>query len=279
MTATAAQAECTYPSTAVCNGRACSGETRPAGTIIYNKDWDVIQRCGEDGSWQALEAIGAAPSDCSLDGQAVSHLASYTFYSAEDDESCASISQSRMCRDGALDGDPSYQYADCQTVDPCETGPIGTVCTSDGAVFAGLTVGNARMYVADADETANGGTYEYGGYGTDLNGDNASVAPELLDDGLANTNWLLANGTGDHEAAQVCRDRGPDWYLPAIEELGTLYANRAQLGAADLPTSTSRYRSSSEDSNYHARIQRFSDGNQNNYYGKYYAYLVRCVRR
>lgn len=163
--------------------------------------------------------------------------------------------------------------------DPCDACSLalGTVC-EDGAVYAGTTVGGARMYVADADETANGGTYEYGGYGTDLNGNNASVAPELLDDGLANTNWLLANGTGDHEAAQVCRDRGPDWYLPAIEELGDIYANRAQLGAANLPTSTSWYWSSSELNNYAAKIQRFSGGIQGNY-SKRDTALVRCVRR
>ncbi|WP_412033203.1 DUF1566 domain-containing protein [Nitratireductor aquimarinus] len=162
--------------------------------------------------------------------------------------------------------------------DPCETGPIGTVCTSDGAVFAGLTVGNARMYVADADETANGGTYQYGGYFMDLNWPNDGAVPELLDDGLANTDWLLANGTGDHDAAQVCRDRGPDWYLPAIEELGDIYANRAQLGPANLPASTSYYWSSSENTTDRARVQRFSDGGQYSH-DKDRTYLVRCVRR
>ncbi|WP_412033201.1 hypothetical protein ACLIR7_08930 [Nitratireductor aquimarinus] len=173
----------------------------------------------------------------------------------------------------------SGSWEDLDSSDPCDACSLalGTVC-ADGAVYAGTTVGGARMYVADADETANGGTYEYGGYLTDLNGDNASVAPELLDDGLANTNWLLANGTGDHEAAQVCRDRGPDWYLPAIEELGDIHANRAQLGAANLPTSTSWYWSSSERDNNSARIWRLSDGVQ--FHGnKGATTLVRCVRR
>ncbi|WP_412033200.1 hypothetical protein ACLIR7_08925 [Nitratireductor aquimarinus] len=167
--------------------------------------------------------------------------------------------------------------------DPCDACSLalGTVCTSDGAVYAGTTVGGARMYVADADETANGGRYKYGGYGTDLNGDDASVAPELHADGLANTNWLLTNGTGDHDAAQVCRDRGPDWYLPAIEELGDIYANRAQLGAANLPTSASWYLSSSEYTGVQtqsARVQRFSDGVQASG-SKNNILLVRCVRR
>jgi len=195
-------------------------ETRPAGTVIYNKDYEVLQVCLANGTWQALGPVGEGP-------------------------------------------------------DPCESGPVGTVCASDGAIYAGTTVGGARMYVANADEV---GTYIYGGYGTDLNGDNNTVPPELRDDGLANTNWLLTHGEGDHDAAQACRDRGAGWYLPAIDELGTLYANRAQLSTANLPTSTSWYWSSSESLNNGARIQRFSDGVQGNF-NKYNAYLVRCVRR
>lgn len=156
----------------------------------------------------------------------------------------------------------------------CETGPIGTQC-ADGAVYAGTTVGGARMYVANADES---GSYAYGGYTTDLNGDNASAVPELLDDGLANTNWLLTSGAGNHNAAQACRNKGADWYLPAIEELGKIYANRAQLGHANLPTSTQWYWSSSEYSGNRARLQRFNNGGQPTN-DKYLTDPIRCVRR
>src|SRR5690554_406099 len=89
-------------------------ETRPVGTMIYNKDYEVLQVCLANGTWQALGPVGEGP-------------------------------------------------------DPCESGPVGTVCASDGAVYAGTTVGGARMYVAAADEP---GGYRYGGYGTDLNGNN-----------------------------------------------------------------------------------------------------------
>jgi hypothetical protein len=161
--------------------------------------------------------------------------------------------------------------------DPCAACsiPLGTIC-ADGAVYAGTTVGAERMYVAAADET---GTHAYGGYLTDLNGDNLALVPELFDDGLANTNWLLASGTGDHDAAQACRNRGPDWYLPAIDELGDLFARRAQLGPANLPTNTFLYWSSSEGTSSKARAQRFSDGFQYGNVDKDSTRLVRCVRR
>jgi len=201
-------------------------------------------------------------------------------------DSCSSYPENAVMRSGGPELGGAFYFLRCEgdiwvditeilPADPCETGPVGTVCASDGAVYAGTTVGGARMYVAAADE---GGGYRYGGYGTDLNGNNSSVAPELRDDGLANTDWLLANGEGDHDAAQACRDRGADWYLPAIDELGTLYANRAQLSTANLPTSTSWYWSSSESNFSTARIQRFSDGGQN-LNGKNLTSLVRCVRR
>lgn len=168
--------------------------------------------------------------------------------------------------------DPQCPAGDC---DPCKTGPVGTVCTSDGAVYAGTTVGGVRMYVATADES---GTYAWGGQNTDFNGDNNAVEPELLEDGLANTNWLLLNGNGSHDAAQACRDKGSDWYLPAREEYREIYDNRAQLGTANLPTDTTIYWSSSERDGAYAWLRRFSDG-WYFYNGKNGLHPVRCVRR
>lgn len=151
--------------------------------------------------------------------------------------------------------------------DACETGAIGTVCTSDGAVYAGDTVGGARMYLAAADES---GPIAWGGYGN--NDGTGSTA-----DGLANTNTLIADGHG-HPAAQACRNRGADWYLPAKDELSMIYSSRAQLDTANLPTGTGEYWSSTENNDSLAWSQRFSDGFQY-YYGKGAAHPVRCVRR
>lgn len=213
-------------------------------------------------------------------------------------DSCAGYNPGSYMRSGGPELGGEVYHLSCESGtwvdknadtgnDPCAScsPALGTQC-ADGAVYAGDDRG-WPIYVAPCDAgmnwdgstcTGSAGTYEYGGYGTDLNGDNASAVPELLDDGLANTDWLLTSGTGDHDAAQACRDKGAGWYLPAIEELGDLFANRAQLGPANLPTSTSWYWSSSEFSSLSARLQRFSDGYQTTD-TKNYTHLVRCVRR
>lgn len=163
------------------------------------------------------------------------------------------------------------------------TGPsgcdnIGDQCSGgdyDGLYYIG-SVGGNDIYAAASDES---GTYEYGGYGTDLNGDNSSVAPELDDDGLANTNWLLTSGEGDHEAAQACRDKGADWYLPARDELNLMWEMVDTHGvSAGLNTGGGLYWSSTEHDDGYAWIQRFSDGNQASTH-KLSSFLVRCVRR
>lgn len=182
-----------------------------------------------------------------------------------------------------------YDVTTAAGADPCETGAIGTVC-ADGAIYAGTTVGGARFYAAPSDES---GTYIYGGYTTDVNGDNASVAPELFDDGLANTNMLINSGAGDHEAAQACEDRaGTGWYLPARDELDTVWnnlVNGAPDGNSDNITDDfgfnisgdypdGWYWSSSEGGEYSSWRQWFSSGLQN-YGTKTNGIVVRCVRR
>ena len=172
--------------------------------------------------------------------------------------------------------DPSCPAGD--GCDPCLTGPIGTVCTSDGAVYAGDTVGGARMYVATANEAA----LKYGGANIDLNGSNPAAAPELDDDGLVNTNWLLTSGAGDHDAAQACRDRGTDWYLPAIDELREIYNNWASLGSANLPAPAigTGFRSSSEASSFSTDVLVTNDIPGNYIQGKTGTMaVIRCVRR
>src|SRR5690606_1835512 len=99
--------------------------------------------------------------------------------------------------------------------DPCETGPVGTACTSDGAIYAGTTVGGARMYAAPSDE----GTYQWKTSLTSTTGTGS------LTDGLANTDATEAAGLAAHPAAQACRDRGAEWYLPSRDELDVLYDN------------------------------------------------------
>src|SRR5690606_10449808 len=115
----------------------------------------------------------------------------------------------------------SYQYANCEPLLPplCSESLVIGCIAADGAVYAGNTTGGARMYVAAADESGN---KQWGGSGN-------NDAADSTTDGRANTNALVADGHG-HPAAQACRNRGATWYLPAKDELNTLYSNRGQLG-------------------------------------------------
>lgn len=102
-----------------------------------------------------------------------------------------------------------------ETSDPCETGPIGTAC-ADGAIYAGTSSGN-RIYAAAADE----GMYQW-------RTTNSILVGSSQTDGVTNTDAMIAFPT--HPAAEACRAKGPEWYLPAIIELDVLYTNRVAIG-------------------------------------------------
>ena len=161
--------------------------------------------------------------------------------------------------------DPSCAAGD--GCDPCLTGPIGTVCESDGAIYAGELSGT-RLYAAPEDE----GSYTWGGAGQDDDADSDT-------DGLANTNNLMADGHG-HPAAEECRNaRGAGWYLPAKDELNVLYGNRGAIDAsANQNFQDADYWSSTEYNTGNANNHYFITGNQNRS-TKDTSYRVRCVRR
>ena len=61
-------------------------------------------------------------------------------------------------------------------------------------------------------------------------GNQGSTGATSTTDGVANTNRIVEVS----KAAQACRRIGPSWYLPAIEELSTIYNNKESLNAAIL---------------------------------------------
>jgi len=96
-------------------------------------------------------------------------------------------------------------------------------------------------------------------------------------DGWSNTGNLVYNTLQTNDAAQYCFDMVyggySDWYLPAKDQLNTLYAQKATVGGfvADL------YWSSTEANTNAGWAQDFANGGQSGY-GKTYAHYVRCVR-
>jgi hypothetical protein len=115
----------------------------------------------------------------------------------------------------------------------------------------------------------------YGGTGdwTEITG-----TTERIGTGRKNTAVILATDA-DAPAAKACNDYSnngkTDWFLPSINELNQLYANKTSVGNMG----TSNYWSSSQQSIYHAWNRDFSSASQvESTGGKNYIYSVRAVR-
>jgi hypothetical protein len=98
-------------------------------------------------------------------------------------------------------------------------------------------------------------------------------------DGLANTNALLAISGTTFYAAETCRSLGEDWYLPAYNELNHLNSRQLSIGGF---VSSASYWSSTENSaasNEHARVINFQgDPVYFTTMIKIFSKKVRCVR-
>lgn len=180
-----------------------------------------------------------------------------------------------------------------QTPDPCLGGPIGTRCASDGAIYAGDTVGGARMYAAACDHGMTWDGMNCSGSRTPLawkTTNTTTAGTTSLTDGVANTDAMATAGTALHPAAEACRNMGPEWYLPARDELDLLYDNLVDQDGDSTPggplgsifyfnTAGSFYYSSSEYSSQMAWRVRFTDGAQNIIFKTTTGLPFRCVRK
>jgi prepilin-type N-terminal cleavage/methylation domain-containing protein len=155
-------------------------------------------------------------------------------------------------------------------VDPCSVGgvAVGTMCL-DGTVYVTSTL---RTTPSDA------GIYVWGPAGV-------ITGATDLSDGRNNITILkaLSSNLSVYPAAQACENSTAngkdDWYLPAKNELNTLFSNRVAIGNFDTSgASGSYYWSSTENTNNAAYLQYFLNSSQ---YGswKYLNGTIRCVRR
>lgn len=167
------------------------------------------------------------------------------------------------------------------------TPPIGTVC-ADGTIYAGLSLdGNVKMFTTRCDhgQTWNGSACTGSRSSQSWNNGTSnwtSTGRTSAVTGKANSSYLntLVDAGSAYNAADVCENLSlngyTDWYLPALNELNILYQNKATIRNFD--TSGVSYWSSTEINSYDVWLQRFSDGNQLNFY-KNNSHWVRCVRR
>jgi hypothetical protein len=87
-----------------------------------------------------------------------------------------------------------------------------------------------------------------------------------------------------YPAFKWCADFGKEWYLPALNELKAIYANKSKLNKIlskiDKPilSSTSTYWSSNETDYEWAYVLFFSNGNSDNDHDKSSTCPVRAIR-
>ncbi len=149
---------------------------------------------------------------------------------------------------------------------------VGESCY--GIVYAG-TSGGRRLYTTLTDLPAkypyNKGTYIAGA---------PLVGATSTADGLLNTQILLAatSISVPYRAAQACAALGEKWYLPAVNELSMLYANR-ETGELKFQNEGSSYWSSTELSGTNARAVEFFPPGLGANRGNNILFTVRCVRR
>ena len=134
--------------------------------------------------------------------------------------------------------------------------------------------GTSYMYVAPKSTETS---LTWGTYGT-------TRSTISTTNGLANTNTLAGFGQAAHPAAYYCKNLTTGgyntWYLPAKDELNTLYSNKSATPFATANSFVgSYYWSSTEGNGYGAWYQDLSGGHQYNYGDKFNSSYVRAVRR
>jgi hypothetical protein len=139
--------------------------------------------------------------------------------------------------------------------------PLGTFI--DGGYFIGTITDGGVGYALILASKAEGRT------STSWGPTNTNENADSMTDGPANTVNLVA-ASGSHPAASFCAGLTiggfNDWYLPAIDEWGVIYANRSALtGDEAFGTGINdTYWASTEYSVFNAWILRFNNGLQYN---------------
>ena len=169
----------------------------------------------------------------------------------------------------------------------------GYDCDGNSPEIGGLFFGGILFYI---DSTGQHGlvaamedltdTYEWGCYGTDINGNNSSVSPELVGIGTGLQNTLeIVSGCSEtpiaasEALAYVSEEGYSDWFLPSFDELVEMYNTIGNGGPEGNigGFSNSLYWSSSEYDSSFAWFVHFDAGGAY-FYDKIYTDRVRVIR-
>lgn len=162
-------------------------------------------------------------------------------------------------------------YQNCPSDDHLKSLAIGDTCGS--IVYAGDLAGR-RLYTTLYDLQSASWN----------NGDKSwsYTRSTTVHDGLENTDFLtrIEDRGSPYNAAQSCRDLGPEWYLPSSAELQVLYDNRRLIGnfTTDGAFPSGIYWSSTESNASNAYHFNFHNGHESTGL-KLFHFAIRCVRQ
>lgn len=236
-------------------------------------------------SYNCSTASPAAATNCSND--------CFVAYTNNYNRSCSQISLAwarfpngthRLTTNGAP---PTATVSTTCPVTPdhatCIAGGLGTLC-NDGTIYAGLSTDgfSRKLFTTTANQGAfipwnNAGTTWTVTTATDLKNGNNNYNKLINSTDAASPYYAerLCKGLNDTTAYGYS-----DWYLPAINELKVLYANRNKkslTGTFPDDNATYPYWSSTEKANDEASSLYF-DSNTTYNYDKNNNYFVRCIR-
>ena len=128
---------------------------------------------------------------------------------------------------------------------------IGRYIKVNGIVGVTYSVSGTTTKIVSADERSK---VRFGCY-------NIITGATSVDDGASNTDSIVS----DSPAAQWCRTKGPEWYLPARNELIAIYNNKSTLNATiesigGTQISNGKYWTSTEEDAYSAYYVSFVGG-------------------
>ncbi len=199
----------------------------------------------------------------------------YSSNASLDDGTC--LYQNTLCDDGNANTINDVITANCQcgeSIIPANL-TIGQEYQGGKVAYifqpgdSGYVVGEIHGLIAAVQDLS--GTYQWGCYGTAINGADGIAV------GMGSQNTLDMVSAGCGGAASACANlvlNGySDWFLPSKSELTQLYNNRSAIGNFQ----NTRYWSSTETGSGAAWILTFWNGSFENYV-KTYSYYVRAVR-
>ena len=264
------------------------------GAVLYK----TLLTKGANFSWLQTDWSGGA-STTAVASHA-SDQSSWTKYSSKDpllststDGQLTLSSQTASTTDTATAdfnaGTASNTYVENGTVKLKK--PNGVACTAGTECTGGYCCGTCVSSLAVGDTCLGGKVfYVSGGHGlVAMTSDTSASATFGCYDGSAltgadsttngaqNTIDIVAGCSTAGIAARLCSDLSSggytDWYLPAKDQLNTLYGQRAVVGGF----STSAYWSSTESNSTDAWLQNINTGYQGTL-SKNAAFYVRCIR-